>query len=122
MEPRTFIEMTENLRHMEGRFPEISLVGPEGKARLTYSRVSGTYVLHVYLVPDDVYKGLYCRFIRVETEGPDRVCLIYEDGDGIYTTVFDPTRFEFGERESSHGIVRGSTTVEQKEEATNGRR
>ena len=122
MTPRAFIEMTENMRHMERRFPEISLVGPEGKARLTYCRVSKSYVLHVYLVPDDVYKGLYCRFVRAEAEGPDRVCLIYEDDDRIYTNVFDPTRFEFGERESSHGAVRGSTTVEQKEEAKYGRR
>lgn len=122
MDPRTFVEMTENLRHMEGRSAMVSLVGPEGKASLTYSQVSGRYVLHVYAVPDDVYKGLFCNFVRAEAEGSDKVRLISEYDDRVYTTVFDPTRFEFGERESSHGAIRCSTTVEHKEEAKYGRR
>lgn len=116
MDPRTFVEMTENMGHTIGRSETVSLVGPGRMAELTYLHRHGDYVLNIY-TGEDLDRLLFCNFVRAEVVDPDRVRLISRYGDRIDMTVFDPTRFELNDWSSSRGTDWSSTIVEQREEA-----
>lgn len=116
MDPRTFVEMTENMGHTIGKSETILLVGPGCIAALTYLHRHGDYVLNIH-AGEDLDRLLFCNFVRAEVVDPDKVRLISRYGDRIDMTVFDPTRFELSEWDSSRGTGRSSMNVEQSEEA-----
>jgi hypothetical protein len=115
MDPRTFVEMTENMRHADGRFVNITLDSPACMVELTYFHRTMEYSLDMYLRTNGrIDRILLCDFIRAEAEGPNKVRLISRHGHRCYMPVFDPECLELKEWRAYPRASEGcSTIVEQ---------
>ena len=122
MDPRTFVEMTKNIRRTDKLWTDVHLTGPTGSVHLTYYADSKRYTLFLRtgFERDPI---MMISFIGARAFGSNHVHLIPESGNKVGAPVFDPTRFELDRWTTSRETVKKcSTTVEQEKEATHGRR